>query len=210
MAPFQYSGNQNAERYRNSPHSSSTPRDTTEDTLRSTFIYPDLPDVSITDEIIRHADLFPTILSMLNESIPDTIDGNNILKQGYPDTGYSYAMANKQLMGKEQFYSASGICGPEGGYVRNHTPISKRAIFSSGPLTGSNWKAQHLRKSNAGYWDALSTYLCPEHTYGSPPVDTPTDLQIIETHRSSDEVQPQSRDRLSTLTEEQLREFGYL
>lgn len=101
------------------------------------FVHPDLPAGVQADHVMRHVDLFPTVLDALRQSIPPHVDGESLL-ESRPSRGYSLSASNVYFRGEPRHvYEAAGIWDGNGGWVRNETPRYRRPLAALSLLVGS-------------------------------------------------------------------------
>ena len=101
----------------------------------TTFIHPSLPGgVSVTGKVMRHVDLFPTILSSMNRKIPSRLDGVSLLDcETYPDYGINYCRKNSPAKGGENTWpnftrEEKGLWDWGGGYVLRSDSLPVRVL----------------------------------------------------------------------------------
>jgi arylsulfatase A-like enzyme len=101
----------------------------------TTFIHPSLPDgVTVTEKVIRHVDLFPTILSCLNRRVPSGLDGISLLDcEMYPDHGINYCRKNRPEKGKKDAWlgfarEERSVWDWGGGYVLRSDSLPVRVL----------------------------------------------------------------------------------
>lgn len=89
------------------------------------FIHPELRSSVPEDGIIRHIDIAPTVMSVLDQEIPDAMQGADLTQtKTLPSTGYNYA----SILGGT--YEVSSVWDRNGGHVFYSLPFRKRSLFA--------------------------------------------------------------------------------
>lgn len=118
--------------------------------------------------IMRHIDLFPTILSALSVDIPSFADGVDITQEA-PEYGYSLSTANVYAFGApHQLFEAASVLDVDGRHVVNHTSLARQLLTAVGLLGGTDWKSKHLRRTPSHIPAALGHYVRENETFGEP------------------------------------------
>jgi len=86
-----------------------------------TFIHPNIENKIISNQLMRHVDLVPTIVEILGIKVNQKFDGYNIFEKGLSKFGYSYWKFNKEKeINKYKVkvsYEERGLWSINGGYV---------------------------------------------------------------------------------------------
>lgn len=176
----------------------------------TTFIHPQIPGNIHADHVMRHVDLFPTVLDILNRPTLNHIDGDSILRTS-PERGYSLSISNIRPLGKPiRIFEAASLWDYNGGWVRNDSSIFRRIAMGLGLVIGSRWKARHMRKSVHKYPSAVGHYLRSSKQFGSPNFSWTKANEDINQIESLPAIGDNQTIHLSEDTEQRLRELGYL
>jgi len=83
------------------------------------FIHPELPRGEVVEDgVLRHVDLYPTILHLLNRPPPEEVDGADIFdSKELPGFGLTYYVMEKRLMGSDFKIVERGVWDKDGGHV---------------------------------------------------------------------------------------------
>lgn len=174
------------------------------------FVHPDLPAGESHDGIVRHVDLFPTLLSALGEDIPDYVEGVDLFETS-PDRGCTFSMMNQYVRDRVvSLHDSVGVWDEDGGRVLNRTSIPRRLASLAGLLFAPGWKATHLRRSLLEFPDAASHYIRSRTQYGSPDFDWKTAESEIKEISDQEPVEQVDQIELDSDMEKQLQDLGYL
>ncbi|QLG48920.1 sulfatase-like hydrolase/transferase [Natrinema halophilum] len=174
------------------------------------FIHPDIPAGTKADHVMRHVDLFPTILDSLDQPTPEHLDGES-LSRSSPSRGYSLSTSNVYFGGKPRHvYESAGIWDADGGWVRNQTALHHRALMALGLLAGRRWKSKNIRRSLEKYPQAVGHYVRSREQFGDPRFSFEEAVADIEAIESVSPVSDKDLTDLSEDTEERLQDLGYL
>ncbi|WP_254822979.1 sulfatase-like hydrolase/transferase [Haloglomus halophilum] len=171
------------------------------------FVHPDLPDGAVTDAVMSHVDLFPTILDMLGRYHDSAFDGESLVRPA--SSGPKCCIYNNRFVsdkfpltdGHIQYY---GIWDADGGYVFPRSNLAKRLLV----LAGKTYKSpkRHYLRRNVG--SLFSQYSRESRKYGDPAFsidDAKTTLQ-----RLNERSPVGLRQELEAANAEQLENLGYL
>jgi len=97
------------------------------------FIHPSLKPQKISNTIIRHVDLFPTIASILNKKINYTLDGIDLTGNCFPSNGLNFLMAG-YFKSENKFnqwitYKSASMWDFNGGHIFHYFDRYKEIIF---------------------------------------------------------------------------------
>lgn len=173
------------------------------------FVHPDLPAGERTERFVRHIDLLPTVLDVLDALAGWSVDldGDALTRPADPDYGltfYDSTFFSDRLPGLSGTLAYAGAWNAGGGHVFAESPSWDRASVFVGKLAKSA-KRSHLRRHAR---PAMASYLRGDCTYSSPGFDRETARAAI------DQAYARSVDRttvnLSAATEDRLESLGYL
>jgi arylsulfatase A-like enzyme len=159
------------------------------------FIHPSLPSgISLENEgIIRHVDLYPTILDILGVKVPYPVDGISLINAArIPQIGYNYReiRQTKRLMKiTVRFrHKEVSIWDKDGGHVFRHSNFFMRLLYSAyetmlGGVTATylrgGLKRGNLLQASKDYFNTLKYYLRSYIKHGSPGFGKADALSII-------------------------------
>jgi arylsulfatase A-like enzyme len=174
------------------------------------FIHPDIEGGKRASGIMRHVDLFPTILRALDEPIPSFVDGMD-LARNTPERGYSLATANVYAFdAPRRVFEVASVWDADGGHVLNQAGLHRRLLATVGLFAGTDWKSKHLRRTPTESVAAARHYLASVETFGAPAFDWTIAEKIIDDVERKEPVMTEDTETLSSGTKEQLEELGYL
>lgn len=174
------------------------------------FIHPNIEGGKEVSGIMRHVDLFPTILSAVNVDVPSFVDGVDIARET-PEYGYSLSTANVYAFGApRRMFEAASVWDANGGHVVNRAILPRRLLAAAGLLMGTNWKSKHLRRAPSQIPAAIGHYLRDSETFGDPGFEMERARDIIADVEATEPVTPVEIGEFDQRTKEQLRELGYL
>lgn len=94
------------------------------------FVHPSLEPKNICDKIIRHVDLYPTIISILNKKLRYETDGTDLTINSPPSKGLNFRLGGyhrtKNKINKWMNYESSSVWDQYGGHIF-HSLGTKRA-----------------------------------------------------------------------------------
>ncbi|MDF9743995.1 sulfatase-like hydrolase/transferase [Natrinema salsiterrestre] len=170
------------------------------------FVHPDLSTGRLTNGVVRHVDLLPTVLDCLDESGGPT-DGTSIASGPARDRGLSFyrsSLPTGPIAGFSGALAYDGVWELDGGHVFARTPTHERLAAVLGTLSKSP-KRSYLR---ANLSKAIGAYAAGHRTYGRPSIDADDARTLVaETRRG------ESSGRQIELSEDQrthLEDLGYL
>jgi hypothetical protein len=171
------------------------------------FIHPDLPNEQITNDVISHVDLFPTILDLLNIKNNVTFDGQSILEDWTQEpvyTIYSTEFMSNKFPLTDGRLRYDGVWDSTGGYVFSESHLLKRLLVLAGK-TYKSPKRHHLRRNIS---KVFREYVRGDYRYNGP------NFSKKEAQRRLKELYEQPtirlRQELSQVNTEQLEDLGYL
>jgi arylsulfatase A-like enzyme len=148
------------------------------------FIHPSLPSgISLENEgILRHVDLYPTILDILGMKVPYPVDGVSLMNaDGMPRIGYNHLeiRETRKLMKIPVHFRHKEVSlwDKNGGHVFRHSSLFKRFVYSVHRTTLGGVTSSYLRgglkkrnplRAFKNYLAAFSYYLSPYVKHGSP------------------------------------------
>lgn len=148
------------------------------------FIHPDLPaDISFENEgIVRHVDLFPTILDLFDIPLEKNVDGTSLFAtEKLPELGNTYWKTEIKFPGIKYRLTEKSIWDKKGGYLfRDGSNILLQLIYGIYDTTVSNSvHALYLRgqlqqkkfKMIKNYFKIIRNICFSPIRYGSPEFD---------------------------------------
>ena len=173
------------------------------------FIHPDIPEMEV-DGLMRHVDLFPTILDAIGEPIPPHLDGRNLFDER-PSHGYAVAVENLYWEDSQyRMFFADSVWDEHGGIVYNRTSIPRRLISTVGMMASTGWQGSHLRRSPRKILSALNDYIKNEEVKGDPGFTREFAKEYIAERRRETIEENSETVSLSEDQVEQLKGLGYL
>ena len=167
------------------------------------FIHPSLPSGICFERegVLRHVDLYPTIMHIFDKKVINPVDGVDILNvDRLPQFGYNYFETNfrKKWMKKsiENRHKEISIWDKDGGYLFRETNLFIRLLLSIYATTlgngiVSNYLRGNLKRRNflliKDYIQLLKYYVRPRIKYGSPGFDWVDARILIQRIRSGEE-----------------------
>lgn len=174
------------------------------------FVHPDIEGGQRAPGVMRHVDLFPTILNALGETPPSFVDGVDLAQEN-PERGYSLATANVYAFdAPRRVFEAASVWDADGGHVLNRTGLPRRLLATVGLFAGTDWKSKHLRRTPTESIAAARHYLASTEVFGNPAFDRTTAEEVIDDVERKEPVTTGDTEALSNETKEQLKELGYL
>lgn len=171
------------------------------------FVHPDLPDGAVTDAVMSHVDLFPTILDVLGWDHDSPFDGESLVRT--PPGGpkcciYNNRFVSDKLPLTDGHLRYEGVWDADGGYVFPRSNLAKRLLV----LGGKTYKSpkRHFLRRNVG--SLLGQYSKGTRKYADPAFsinDAKTALRRLNEHSPIG-----LRQELEPVNTEQLEDLGYL
>jgi len=164
----------------------------------SVLIHPDLPKGINFEKmgVLRHVDLFPSILGLLNISKEKKVDGINLFNsKKLPDFGYTYFKKEVENEGFLKYLfnfelKEKSVWDNNGGYLfRDGTNILVRLLLTIYLTTLSNgFHSSYLRgkiqqtpiKMIKNYFKILKNFCAPSIKYGFPSFDFKKSKELIK------------------------------
>lgn len=174
------------------------------------FIHPDIEGAVEAAGIMRHVDLLPTILGILDLGVPDSVDGVDV-STTTPEHGYSLSTANVYAFGgPRRTFEAASVWDANGGHVINRTTWPRRVLTAAGLLVGTDWKSRHLRRTPSNVPKAVGHYLHSHETFGTPGFGLDQARDIVDDVENVETMEEIPSGELDEATKARLRELGYL
>lgn len=175
------------------------------------FIHPDLPANKEVPGIMRHIDLYPSLLSALDEDIPDFVDGKS-LTETQPSSGYSIGVGNFYYSDTvRQFWLGQGVWDENGGYTFSDPNIINKFFSIFNKLYNQFDRSHHLRRrSLRDFVQSVRPYLRESKQFGSPNFTEEYARDTVDTISKLPPVAEQSKQEISQETKDHLQELGYL
>ncbi|QIO20868.1 sulfatase-like hydrolase/transferase [Haloarcula sp. JP-L23] len=174
------------------------------------FFHPELPNGESAEGIMRHVDLYPTLLSATGEEIPDHVNGVDLFEKS-PEQGYTVSTMNQYIRKKVvSFHDAIGVWDEAGGRVLNRTNLTKRPLSVLGLIAAPGWQATHLRRTPGNFLDAVFHYLQSRRTYDNPGFGWEVVEKWKKEHQEMNPIQEIESSEISGETESRLEDLGYL
>lgn len=172
------------------------------------FIHPTLPR-GINVSIMRHVDLFPTILTALDMEIPEQCEGESVFLESV-EVGCTYAVADFHWRNyMVQIYAALGIWDSRGGHIFNQTTALKKIIICLRLLIGPDWKSRYLRRHLFYLPKAIKRYISTYTEFGEPDIIQEDSLRYMKRMQGTGVVEAETT-TLGEEVEQRLRDLGYL
>lgn len=176
----------------------------------TTFIHPELPSSEVSG-MMRHIDLYPTILSMVGDESENYVDGVDLQCQK-PFIGSCVSrLTSNKLNGREVFNSI-GVWDEEGGVVWNNTGRLNKALVSIDmilDISDWSWQSKHLKRKPEYIPRAIQEIVSNHDVYGSPKFNPQEAKEWIES-LEEEPVAEVIESELSEETKERLEGWGYL
>jgi arylsulfatase A-like enzyme len=173
------------------------------------FINPGLKPRLYSDRIMRHVDLLPTLLKILDKPIPEQCEGQDIFSQKVT-TGSTYAMKPIYLKNRVfKTYLASGVWNHNGGHVFNKTNLLIKILITFALITGKNWKSRYLRKNLKLYPHALKNYISRYKKFGNPDITHEKAIDFLKKLGQEKKFKT-GEIKLDNEIIERLKDLGYL
>ncbi|WP_134670269.1 sulfatase-like hydrolase/transferase [Halorussus marinus] len=172
------------------------------------FVHPSLDTETLHEDIIRHVDVFPTILEVLCVPFEETdFDGVALGRAAPPSIGLSF-YRNRVLPENIPFLSGKlayeGAWDRSGGFVFARTHKAERLAALAGKAAKS--PKRHYLRSHP--YAVLRSYLEDDVQYGNPSFSKSGAEEVI-TNASQDSCVRQTVD-IGEEAEQHLRDLGYL
>lgn len=185
------------------------------DPMRSELVYvptifrhPDLPNEAVRDSSFHHVDLFPTLLTALDQG------GDRSQFDGTTPPA-AFADGPRPCFWRNQFLpdrvpavtgelSYEGVWDSSGGHVRTDTSRLNRYSVLTGKLVRSS-KRSYMRRH---LLDCLGAYWWSTRTFGSPSFDSMAATEVLE--RAKENGREGARTELSEEEAKHLHDLGYL
>lgn len=156
---------------------------------------------------IRHIDLFPTIIQLLDIKIEDAVEGKPLWEIENP-VGYNHfemVFYNSPLL-KDIEVKVRSCWDDDGGHVFVESSYKDALLVYLGVLTKS-YKGKQIRKDRA-YIEALKQFIPGHLTYGTPSFNKDRAEELInQVETRSDTTESVS---LDSETKDRLEELGYI
>ncbi|QUO47725.1 sulfatase-like hydrolase/transferase [Halorubrum ruber] len=170
------------------------------------FFHPDLNNKRVTDGVLRHIDLFPTILELLD--VNDLhLPGRDITTESIAECGACFY--NKSVLPSSQIIngelSFESVWDYNGGYVFPQSGKINRSAILLGKLLRSA-KREYMRQH---LFDNVPFYLSGPREYGNTEMSIDSCRSYLDRIEKPAHTESDSRN-LEQSTEERLRELGYL
>lgn len=158
------------------------------------------------DGLLRHIDLFPTILSILGGNVRG-LPGNDLKREELADHGASYyrrsVAPNLPIISGHLDYES--VWDSNGGYVVPKNGRMNRVAILCGKLFKSP-KREYMRHHLSS---VISFYLSGEQKYGDPNMSRNKAIEILEEISNLPQSLPE-QSALDDSAKDRLRELGYL
>ena len=170
------------------------------------FIHPSLDRRLVTDRVLRHVDLAPTVASSLDIEFPTAIEpiGRDLTTTGLAEHGATFHTVRKPTPFGTLDVSFDSVWDPTGGYVFPRTDRAQRLLFGLYQLARSPWKG-YARRHALEY---VTAQIRSEPTRG------PAGVSIAEAERSlrriKDTKTSQQRPDAIEVDTDSLRQLGYI
>lgn len=171
------------------------------------FVHPDLPNGRVTDGILSHVDIFPTILDILDVEHESSFDGQSLVGEwsNQPKcTIYDTEFLTDQVPLVDGRLRFDGVWDQTGGYVFPKSRLPERLFVLLGKVYKSP-KRKYLRRNLP---KVLKEYSRGEQTYRNP------GFSKSEAKTHLEELYEESavglRQELERADQEQLEDLGYL
>jgi arylsulfatase A-like enzyme len=174
------------------------------------FIHPDLETGMNVSGIMRHIDLYPTILSALDGSVPEFVSGRSLV-DSQPTDGYSLAVGNLYYRKGYQIWTEHGLWDENGGHTFPDSNTLQRlaAILNKGKNELD--RRHHLRRrSPSEFFDSIRPYMRKAKSFNNPGFDKEYARDEIERIKNMPPIDKGSRVQMDSATKERLQELGYL
>lgn len=97
------------------------------------FIHPSLKPQNISNTIIRHVDLVPTIASILNKKVNYALDGIDLTCNCFPNTGLNFLMTgyfkSENTFKQQMIYKSASMWDFNGGHIFHYLDRKKAVIL---------------------------------------------------------------------------------
>jgi hypothetical protein len=163
------------------------------------FIHPALAaGTKVSDRIVSHVDLLPTVLAALGQEVPPHLDGMNLLAGCFRDVGYNGHLS--------RYYSATSVWDTGGGHVFLHNS-RLRGLFSAVARTVTpHWSCLRYALSNPRL---VSLFTRPHQVFGHPGIGE-AEARLAIASAESGEKYDAPEQELPDEVIERLRALGYL
>ena len=170
------------------------------------FIHPKISTEVVRERVVRHVDLAPAILNLL-ESDPESaipVAGRDLIQHPPAEHGVTFHRSSKKLPSTTARFGAVGAWDANGGYVFCESGNTKQLLLATKRLLRLPWR-QYARRNLFRY---LSAYLAHDQVYGTPSFDKETAVGYVEEIEES--PTPANENESITVPEDRLIELGYL
>ena len=173
------------------------------------FIHRSLPR-GMNGSIMRHIDLFPTVLALLGKEMPDQCEGTNVFLEPVK-VGYTcFLTLSRYLKNRLAYrYEASGAWTKRGGHVFNQTTLFSKFLRLLSLLTKSTWCSVYLRKHLLALPKAIGRNISKYTEFGEPDITREEALRYIEQIEGAG-IAFSEKITLEEEVKKRLRDLGYL
>ncbi len=190
----------------------------------TTFVHPDLDPYTVETGLMRHIDLVPTLLDVLN--IPqdrfEDLDGVSLTER-LPKTGQSYYNRSfadivrtgipDRISGLASVLPAlsptiRGVWDTDGGHVFNKAARYQLAAIFLLRL-GVMPEGRHILRTRS-FHQAFRSLFNPHLTYGDPKISTVEARELLDQEGESQRNDDRDEEEFTKAQREQLEDLGYL